>query len=71
MFIQYKRPIGALRGGAPPDSMSLILHVGTMVPSSLTQLPSFSLARCGLACAVVGLSADGRVYVCVWTTSAV
>lgn len=56
-------------GAAPPDSTSLILHVGTVVPRSLSQLPSFSLARRGFGCAAVG--ASERVYVCVWAAGAV
>ena len=42
-------------GAAPPDSMSLILHVGTVVPRSLSQLPSFSLAWRGFACTTAGV----------------
>lgn len=50
-----QRPV--VRGRAsPPRLVSLILHVGTMTPPSLTLLPGSDLTWCGLDTAVFGQS---------------
>lgn len=61
--------VESTEGAAPPDSMSLILHVGTAVTFSLSQLPSFTLAWWSFACITVGMSFSVTVYVCVWTAN--